>query len=81
MPNLRAALVFMPPPSTHPHYHRQHAQVVAPPHPPPPTPCQTLVIAALNMEWPGEKLTVHILDDSSRPEVAKMCRRLAFQTK
>jgi hypothetical protein len=38
-------------------------------------------IAALNMNWPGSKLTVHILDDGKRPEMARLVRRLAFQCK
>ncbi|KAL4421860.1 hypothetical protein ABPG77_001342 [Micractinium sp. CCAP 211/92] len=38
-------------------------------------------VAALNMNWPGTKLTVHILDDSNRPEMARLVRRLAFQCK
>jgi cellulose synthase (UDP-forming) len=37
------------------------------------------VIAALNLNWPGSKLTVYILDDGRRPEMAKMVRRLRFQ--
>ena len=38
-------------------------------------------IAALNMNWPGSKLTVHVLDDGKRPEMARLVRRLAFQCK
>ncbi|KAL4423961.1 hypothetical protein ABPG75_001262 [Micractinium tetrahymenae] len=38
-------------------------------------------VAALNMNWPGSKLTVHILDDSNRPEMARLVRRLTFQCK
>jgi cellulose synthase (UDP-forming) len=38
-------------------------------------------IAALNMNWPGSKLTVHILDDGKRPEMARLVRRLNFQCK
>jgi hypothetical protein len=33
------------------------------------------------MNWPGEKLTVNILDDGGKPAVAKMVRKLAFQLK
>ena len=36
-------------------------------------------IAALNLNWPGSKLTVCILDDGKRPEMARLVRRLAFQ--
>ena len=36
-------------------------------------------IAALNMNWPGKKLTVHVLDDGKRPAMARLVRRLAFQ--
>lgn len=36
-------------------------------------------IAALNMNWPGSKLTVHVLDDGKRPEMAQLVRRLAAQ--
>ncbi|KAL4423966.1 hypothetical protein ABPG75_001267 [Micractinium tetrahymenae] len=38
-------------------------------------------VAALNMNWPGTKLTVHILDDSNRPEMARLVCRLTFQCK
>jgi hypothetical protein len=38
-------------------------------------------IAALNMNWPGSKLTVHILDDGKRPEMARLVRRLVYQCK
>ncbi|KAL4546936.1 hypothetical protein Ndes2526B_g07738 [Nannochloris sp. 'desiccata'] len=37
------------------------------------------VIAALNMNWPGDKLTVHILDDGAGKDVLKMVRRLRYQ--
>ena len=36
-------------------------------------------IAALNLNWPGSKLTVHVLDDGRRPAIARLVRRLAFQ--
>lgn len=36
-------------------------------------------IAALNLNWPGSKLTVCVLDDGRRPEMARLVRRLAFQ--
>eukprot|EP00775_Hariotina_reticulata_P010775 gene10775-10931_t len=39
------------------------------------------VVAALNMNYPGSKLSVHILDDGRRPEVAAMARRLRFQAR
>lgn len=37
------------------------------------------VIAALNMNWPGDKLTVHILDDGGSKNVLRMVRRLRYQ--
>ena len=37
------------------------------------------VVAALNMNYPGAKLAVHVLDDGCRREVAKMARRLSYQ--
>jgi cellulose synthase (UDP-forming) len=37
------------------------------------------VIAALNMNYPGSRMTVHVLDDGARPEVAAMVSRLRFQ--
>ncbi|KAF6262258.1 hypothetical protein COO60DRAFT_1677084 [Scenedesmus sp. NREL 46B-D3] len=37
------------------------------------------VIAALNMNYPGSRMTVHVLDDGARPEVAAMISRLRFQ--
>lgn len=37
------------------------------------------VVAALNMNWPGDKLTVHILDDGASKDVLKMVRRLRYQ--
>ena len=37
------------------------------------------VIAALNMNWPGEKLTVHVLDDGTSKDILKMVRRLRYQ--
>lgn len=36
-------------------------------------------IAALNMNYPGSKLTIHILDDGKIPDVEKMVKRLDFQ--
>lgn len=38
-------------------------------------------MAALNMNWPGSKLNINILDDGKRPEMARLVRRLAFQCK
>lgn len=38
-------------------------------------------IAALNMNWPGDKLTVNILDDGKRESVQKMVKKLTFQLK
>jgi hypothetical protein len=38
-------------------------------------------VAALNMNWPGSKLNINILDDGKRPEMARLVRRLAFQCK
>jgi hypothetical protein len=37
------------------------------------------VIAALNMTYPGAKLTVHVLDDGRKPEVLSMVNRLRDQ--
>ena len=37
------------------------------------------VIAALNMNWPGEKLTVHVLDDGASKDVLTMVRNLRRQ--
>ncbi len=37
------------------------------------------VIAALNINWPGDKLTVHILDDSQGSETRRLVKRLRFQ--
>jgi cellulose synthase/poly-beta-1,6-N-acetylglucosamine synthase-like glycosyltransferase len=37
------------------------------------------VVAALNINWPGDKLTVHVLDDSQGKEVLRMVKRLRFQ--
>jgi cellulose synthase/poly-beta-1,6-N-acetylglucosamine synthase-like glycosyltransferase len=37
------------------------------------------VVAALNINWPGDKLTVHILDDSQGKETMRMVKRLRFQ--
>ncbi len=39
------------------------------------------VIAAMNMNYPGAKLTINILDDGKKPAVAKMVRRLQFQAR
>ena len=43
------------------------------------TQVEPTAIAALNMNWPGSKLTVHVLDDGKRPEMAQLVRRLAAQ--
>lgn len=37
------------------------------------------VVAALNMSWPGSKLTVCVLDDGRRPEMEQLVRRLRSQ--
>ena len=42
---------------------------------------EATVVAALNCDYPGQKLCVYILDDGSSPEVADMQKRLAFQLK
>jgi cellulose synthase/poly-beta-1,6-N-acetylglucosamine synthase-like glycosyltransferase len=39
------------------------------------------VVAALNIDYPGPKLTVHVLDDGRRPEVITMVNRLRAQCK
>lgn len=36
-------------------------------------------IAAINMDYPGDKLTVMVLDDGNRPEIAKMVKDLRSQ--
>jgi hypothetical protein len=46
---------------------------------PPTQVIEPTVIAALNMNYPGSKLTVHVLDDGNRAEVYKLARRLDFQ--
>jgi hypothetical protein len=45
----------------------------------PPEVVEPTVAAALNMNYPGAKLTVHVLDDGGRSQVHKMTRRLQFQ--
>lgn len=45
----------------------------------PPEIVEPTAIAALNLNWPGSKLTVCVLDDGKRPEMARLVRRLAFQ--
>jgi hypothetical protein len=37
------------------------------------------VIAALNMYYPGNRLSVHVLDDGRKPEVQAMVERLKAQ--
>jgi hypothetical protein len=37
------------------------------------------VVAALNMNYPGPRLTVHVLDDGNRAAVADMVDRLQYQ--
>lgn len=50
-----------------------------PGHPSRPPQVEPTAIAALNLNWPGSKLTVHVLDDGRRPAMARLVRRLAFQ--
>jgi hypothetical protein len=38
-------------------------------------------IAALNLNWPGSRLVVHVLDDGNSREVADMVKRLQFQAR
>jgi hypothetical protein len=38
-------------------------------------------IAAMNLNWPGSRLVVHVLDDGKSREVADMVKRLQFQAK
>jgi cellulose synthase/poly-beta-1,6-N-acetylglucosamine synthase-like glycosyltransferase len=38
-------------------------------------------IAALNLNWPGSRLVVHVLDDGNSQKVADMVKRLQFQAK
>ncbi len=45
-------------------------------------PCEVLeptIIAAINMNYPGAKLTVHVLDDGARKPVYKLVKRLQYQ--
>jgi cellulose synthase/poly-beta-1,6-N-acetylglucosamine synthase-like glycosyltransferase len=42
---------------------------------------EATVVAALNIDYPGTKLCVHILDDGNSPEVKSMQRRLVYQMK
>ena len=42
---------------------------------------EATVVAALNSDYPGEKLCVYILDDGNSSEVADMQKRLKFQLK
>ena len=37
------------------------------------------VVAALNMNYAGPRLTVHVLDDGNRAAVAEMVDRLQYQ--
>jgi hypothetical protein len=63
----------------------------APPRPPPrPTPTppplipqviEPTLIAALNMSYPASKLTVHVLDDGRKPDVADLVQKLRGQAK
>jgi cellulose synthase (UDP-forming) len=39
------------------------------------------VIAALNMYYPGTKLSVHVLDDGKRQDIRHMVERLRAQCK
>ena len=66
------SLALTPPAPTHRLFHppAEPVEIVEP-----------TAIAALNMNWPGSKLTVHILDDGKRPEMARLVRRLVYQCK
>lgn len=47
-------------------------------------PCDVVeptVIAALNMNYPGAKMTIHVLDDGRRPEMEALVRKLNFQAR
>jgi hypothetical protein len=40
---------------------------------------EATTVAALNMDYPGEKLFVYVLDDGNSEEVRAMCKRLTYQ--
>lgn len=40
---------------------------------------EATTVAALNIDYPGEKLTVYVLDDGKSDEVREMCTRLRYQ--
>ena len=50
--------------------------------PPPAEPVEVIeptVIAALNMNYPGQRLKVHVLDDGNKAAVKDMVKRLQYQ--
>ena len=42
---------------------------------------EATVVAALNVDYPGEKLCVYILDDGNSPDVRDMFKRIKYQLK
>lgn len=40
---------------------------------------EATTVAALNMDYPGEKLSIYVLDDGNSEEVRAMCTRLSYQ--
>jgi cellulose synthase/poly-beta-1,6-N-acetylglucosamine synthase-like glycosyltransferase len=40
---------------------------------------EATTVAALNMDYPGEKLAIYVLDDGKSDEVREMCTRLRYQ--
>lgn len=45
----------------------------------PPEVVEATVIAALNLNYPGSRLAVHILDDGNNPALKDLVTRLQFQ--
>lgn len=40
---------------------------------------EATTVAALNMDYPGDKLSIYVCDDGKSPEVLAMCKRLRYQ--
>jgi cellulose synthase/poly-beta-1,6-N-acetylglucosamine synthase-like glycosyltransferase len=40
---------------------------------------EATTVAALNMDYPGDKLSVYVLDDGKSEEVRAMCKRISYQ--
>lgn len=50
-------------------------------HAEPPEVVEATVIAALNLNYPGSRLSVHVLDDGNSPALKDMITRLQFQAR